>query len=225
MAESKLLESELRNYPRPYLTDAELDAMLGGTPDSRYGKVKRLLAQGKLLHIRRGLYCLTDVVGYKVKPHPYELAQYVYGPSYISLESALSFHQLIPESVYTVTSATGKRAKEFHSSLGVFSYLHLPLENLFTGVELISEEGRQFFVAKPWKAICDYVYCYKKDWKGLAPLAENLRIELDSLPLLRSEEIQLLDEYYQSARVSRFLKGVQRDLCHANSNELVHGDW
>ena len=214
MMSSRLLESKLRNYPRPFLTDAEIDTLLDGTPDSRYGKVKRLLAQGKLLHIRRGLYCLTDAVGCKVKPHPYELAQYIYGPSYISLESALSFHKLIPEGVFTVTSATGKRSKEFHSTLGVFSYLHLPLENLFTGVEIINEDGRQFFVAKPWKAICDYVFCYKKNWKGLEPLLENLRIELDSLPMLRNEEIQLLDEYYQSARVSRFLKGVSKELVH-----------
>ena len=222
MVGSRLLESKLRNYPRPYLTDTELDSLLDGTPDSRYGKVKRLLAQGKLLHIRRGLYCLTDVVGCKVKPHPYELAQYVYGPSYISLESALSFHKLIPERVYTVTNATGKRSKKFHSSLGVFSYLHLPPENLFTGVELVNENGRQFFVAMPWKAICDYVFCYKKNWKGVELLLENLRIELDSLPVLRNEEIQLLDEYYQSARVSRFLKGVQRDLYHTISNALIH---
>jgi hypothetical protein len=212
MTGSKLLESKLRNYPRPYLTDAELDSLFDGTPDSRYGKVKRLLAQGKLLHVRRGLYCLTEMVGFKVKPHPYELAQYVYGPSYISLESALSFHGLIPERVYTVTCATGKRSKEFHSPLGVFSYIHLPLENLFTRVELVNENGHQFFVAMPWKAICDYVFCYKKNWKGLEPLLDDMRIELDSLPMLRNEEIRLLAEYYQSARVSRFLKGVQRDL-------------
>src|SRR5579863_1173434 len=99
------LERTLQGYPRPYLTDAELEALLEGTPDSRYGKVKRLLAQGKLLHIRRGLYCLTDMLGYLIKPHPFELAQYIYGPSYISFESALSFYQLIPETVYTVTSA------------------------------------------------------------------------------------------------------------------------
>src|SRR5437870_269064 len=109
----KLLERTLQDYPRPYLTEGELEALLDGTPDSRYGKVKCLLAQGKLLHIRRGLYCLTDLVGYLTKPHPFELAQHVYGPSYISLESALSFHQLIPETVYTVTSTTSKRSKEF----------------------------------------------------------------------------------------------------------------
>lgn len=206
----KLIES-LRSYPRPYLTDIELGVLLNGTPDSRYGKVKRLLAQGKLLHLRRGLYCLTDKMGYFTKPHPFELAQYIYGPSYISLESALSFHKLIPESVYTTTSVTSKRSKEFQTPLGLFSYLHLPLESFFTEVELVKENGYQFFMAKPWKAICDYLYCYKKDWTNLNPLAESLRINCDDLPVLREEEIQLLEEYYRHTRISRFLKGVQRE--------------
>lgn len=195
-------------YPRPYLTDAELEVLLQGTPDSRYGKVKRLIAQGKLLHIRRGLYCLTDLAGYPTKPHPFELAQYIYGPSYISLESALSFHKLIPETVYTITSVTGRRAKEFNTPVGIFSYLHVPLENLYTEVELTNKNGYQFFMAKPWKAICDYIFCYKKDWYGLEPLYENLRIELGQLPKLRDEEIQLFDEYYHHQRMSRFLKGI-----------------
>jgi predicted transcriptional regulator of viral defense system len=206
------LESTLRRFPRPYLTDVELDILLGGTPDSRYGKVKRLLAQGKLLHIRRGLYCLTDKLDYPIKPHHYELAQYIYGPSYISLESALSYHGLIPERVYTTTSVTGKRTKEFNTPLGTFSYLHLPSENLYTEVMLIKENNYQFLIAKPWKAICDYVYCYKKNWKGIEPLIDSLRIELDQLPILLNTEIELLNDYYHNHRVHHFLKNTLRDL-------------
>lgn len=206
------LEESLRQYARPYLTDAELAVLLDGTPDSRYAKTKRMLAQGKLLHIKRGLYSLTDKLGYPIKPHPFELAQYIYGPSYISLESALSYHQLIPERVYTITSCTGKRAKEFETPLGHFSYLHLPEENLFTGVELVKENDYQFFMAKPWKAICDYIYCYKYDWKSLEPLEKSLRIEISDLPLLREEEIQLLDEYYHQKRISVFLKNIRGEL-------------
>ncbi len=209
---TKSLENTLQRYSRPYLTDSELKVLLDGTPDSRYGKVKRLLAQGKLLHIRRGLYCLTDKMGYLTKPHPFELSQYIYGPSYISLESALSFHKLIPETVYTVTSATSKRSKEFQTPVGVFSYLHLPRENFYTLVELIKENGYQFFMAKPWKAICDYVYCYKKEWSNLEPLLKSLRINKEELLFLRDEEIQLLDEYYHHTRMSRFLKGIKKEL-------------
>jgi len=158
----------------------------------------------------RGLYCLTDKTNYLKKPNPYELAQYIYGPSYISLETALSFHQLIPETVYTITSVTGKRAKEFKTPLGVFSYLHLPIENFYTEVELIKENGYQFFMAKPWKAICDYVFCYQKDWTSFEPLLESLRINYENLPWLHNEETELLNEYYHTSRISNFLKNIQK---------------
>lgn len=205
----KLLENTLRAYPHPYITGTELDNMLGGTPDSRYSKVKRMLAQGKLLHIRRGLYCLTSEIGYFIKPHPFELAQHIYGLSYISLESALSYHRLIPETVYGVTSVSAKRSKEFRTPLGIFSYLNLPIESLYMGVELITENNYRFFMAKPWKAICDYVYCYKKNWNSLNPILQSLRINREDLPLLRDEEIDLFKDYYHHNRLNRFLKGIQ----------------
>lgn len=209
---ANLLEKRLLTYPRPYLTDAELAALLDGTQDSRYSKVKRMLAQNKLLHIRRGLYCITDEIGYGKKPNSFELAQYIYGPSYISLESALSFHGLIPEAVFTTTSVSNKRSKEFETPLGLFSFQQVHFLDLYTAVDLIKENGYQFFMAKPWKAICDYVFCYRKDWKGIDPLLSSLRIELENLPFLNNDEVYLLDEYYHSQRMKRFLKGVQIDL-------------
>ena len=178
------LETQLRNYPRSCITNTELEFLLDGTKDSFYSKVKRMLAQGKLTQLRRGLYCLTETLGYSPKLHPFELAQHIYAPSYISLESALAYHQLIPEAVYTITSVCTKRSKEFHTSLGIFSYLHLPVENFYTEVELITENNYRFFMAKPWKAICDYVFCYKKDWRNLDPLLNSLRINHEDLPLL-----------------------------------------
>ncbi|MFI4957211.1 MAG: hypothetical protein ACHQAX_08395 [Gammaproteobacteria bacterium] len=197
----------LKNFTHTYLTDETLSILWGGTPDSRHGKIKRLLAQGDLLHIRRGVYCLADK-----KPHPFELAQYIYGPSYISLESALSYHQLIPEAVYTVTSVTSKRSKEFSTPLGMFSFQHVPPDYLLTEVTLVNEGGDAFFMAKPWKAICDYVFCYKKEWDSIVPLCDSLRIEPESLSFLREEDIVILEDYYQHSRMQRFLKGVQKDL-------------
>lgn len=202
------LDQALQAYSRPYLSGNDLSLLLKGTTDSRYGKIKRVLAQGKLLHIRKGLYCIVDVMNRIQKPNNYELAQYIYGPSYISLESALSYHQLIPEAVYTTTSMAGKRSKEFKTPLGVFSYQQGPLESLYTEVELIKEPEGQFLMAKTWKAHCDYVYSYRKDWTELETMVGNLRLNLENLPILNKEESQRLDEYYQRKRVSRFLKGV-----------------
>lgn len=208
------LENKLRHFPRPCLSDVELETVFDGnlSPDSRYSKIKRLVMQHKLLHMRRGLYCLTDAIGYPAKPHPFELASYIYGPSYISLESALSYHGLIPELVVTTTSVCTKRSKTFHTPLGVFSFSHLPEENFLTEVALVEENHYQFFIAKPWKAIADYVYCYKKDWLGIEPLLQSLRIDFEDLPALSDKELASLDAYYHQRRLSRFLKGVYRGI-------------
>lgn len=205
----KKLEDQLRNYTRSCVTDAELETLLDGTPDSRYGKVKRLLAQGTLLRIRRGLYCLADNAA---KLHPFEVAQYIYAPSYISFESALAYHKLIPEAVYAITSACTKRSKEFHTPLGLFSYLRLPIENFYTEVDLITENNHQFMMAKPWKAICDFIFCYKKKWNNLKPVLKSLRIDDEDLPPLHETEIEILDEYYHHSRLTNFLKNIKQDL-------------
>lgn len=192
--------------PTQLLSYTELPSILGNTADSRYSKLKRWVNQGTLLRMRRGLYYVVNNLG--DKPHPFEIAQYIYGPSYISFESALSYHQLIPEAVYTTTSACVRRSKMFHTPLGAFSYLHLPLENFYFDVQLIEQNNRRFFVANPWKAICDYVYFYKKEWHDTQPLSQSLRIDLDELPPLTEEHKETLNEYYQQKRIQRFLKGI-----------------
>jgi len=201
---------QLQGLQRPYLTTPELDLLIDGSTDSRYGKIKRLLEKGRLLHIRRGLYCTTDITNSN-KPHPFELAQYIYGPSYISFESALAYHQLIPEAVYATTSACCKRSKEFHTPLGVFSYLHLPTIDFYTQVELVNENNYHFFMATPWKAICDYIFCYKKNWGNLDPLISSLRIDPEELPKLTDKKIELLDDYYKNKKISLFLRNVHRE--------------
>ncbi|HLX54600.1 MAG TPA: hypothetical protein VKR58_11695 [Aquella sp.] len=210
-------ENTLRNYPRTYITEIELKTLLGGTRDSCYAKIKRLSAEDKLLHVRRGLYCLTEKVGYYTKPHPFALAQYIYGPSCISLESALSFHQLIPEAVYTITSTCTKRSREFSSPLGLFTYTHLPIENFYTEVDLISQDGQVFFMARPWRAICDYAFCYKKNWHDLNELLEELRINLEDLPKLTHHAVKSLSNYYKNDRLSKFLIRIKSDLNRKNT--------
>ncbi len=207
----KLFEKTLNNFPYNVITDIDLELLFDGTPHSRYSKVKRLIKQEKLLHIKRGLYVLTEALGHREKPHPFELAQRIYPPSYISFESALSYHQLIPERVHTVTSATTKRSKEFKTPLGLFSYSKLPAENLYLDVELITENNYRFFMAKPWKAICDYVYCNKQEWYELTSLLENLRIEKTSLPMIKYDEAEELNDYYQSKKLTRFIKNIKKE--------------
>ncbi len=203
------LEIILRGYQRPIITDIEIKALLATSDNSRYAIIKRALAKGDLIRLRRGLYLLGPHLT-NLTIHPYEVAQLIYGPSYISLESALSYHQLIPEAVYGITSVSIKRNKTFATAIGVFSYASLPQKDFFIDVCRVKELS-SFFIANPFKALCDYVYCHKKDWVGSKPLIENLRIEIEDLPKLDIHLADALSQYYKTKRIDKFMYSLTQE--------------
>jgi predicted transcriptional regulator of viral defense system len=196
--------AKLQSLKRPYLSQTELKFILGGTKDSQFAKVKRAVANKVLTRIRRGLYCLSHPWGGE-KPHPFSLAERIYGPSFISLESALSNHGLIPEGVKIVTSVTARRQNYFKTPLGDYSYMTVPKNNFLLSVERVVDGEAVYFMATPWRAIADYVYCYKKKWNTIEPLVASLRMELEDLPQLTQEEADELIEYYHHTRITQFL--------------------
>ena len=72
---------------------------------NRKTKIARMVKRGEIYPIVKGFY-ETDP---SVSPHL--LAATIYQPSYVSFQYALSYHGLIPETAYTVTSATYKKRK------------------------------------------------------------------------------------------------------------------
>ena len=52
----------------------------------------------------------------------YAIANKIFKPSYVSFESALSFYRLIPESIYSITSANPRNTYKFKTSFGDFIY-------------------------------------------------------------------------------------------------------
>src|SRR5690348_8693957 len=93
-------------------SDYEVATLLKESPHQRYGVIKRAIAQGDLLSLRRGLYAVNPAVTRRPIDR-FEAAQRIYGPSYISLESALAAHGLIPEAVHSVTSVCSRRSVQF----------------------------------------------------------------------------------------------------------------
>lgn len=87
----------------------------------------------------------------------YLTANRIYAPSYVSFESALSFYHLIPEGVFSITSATTLKTNQFTTPLGTFIYRHLK-PKIFFGYRLIEIEGQRYRMAEPEKAILDYFY-------------------------------------------------------------------
>ena len=94
-------------------------------------KIERMVKSGALTRVVRGLY--------ETDPHTpgHLLAASIYGPSYLSFEYALAHHGLIPEAVHQYTSASfdKKRAKQFETPFGVFSYRDIPEEAFPYGVQ------------------------------------------------------------------------------------------
>lgn len=192
-------------------TDIELRLILGGSQDSFYSKVKRAIASGEIVQVRRGLYCWGEKFR-RAKISLFEVAQKVYGPSYISFESALSYHQLIPEAVRSITSACIKRSKEYKTEIATFSFEKIISKRFFSLVDMERSENSNFMMAQPWRAIADYIYARKKDWRGIHPLIHSLRIEEDFFEKTDLEILTELEEIYKNRRVSKFLNGVRKDL-------------
>jgi predicted transcriptional regulator of viral defense system len=125
--------------------------------DSRF-HVRRLIEwrdKGYIKKIIRGYYVFADLdLDENVL---FEIANRIYSPSYISFEMALSYYQMIPESVYGLTSATSRKTMVFKTNIGDFIY-HTIRPCLLFGYKLIDYNGRRFKVAEPEKALLDYFY-------------------------------------------------------------------
>ena len=212
----KNIQDLIEEWPKCYIQDDDLAMLLmDRSSDARYSFVKRALKEELLIRIRRGLYLIFG----KARPlflEEFELTSLIYGPSFASLESALSYHGWIPEGVYTTTCVSIKRAKEFKTPIGIFSYKHVPVENFYTGVDRIKTKNVVFFVATPWRALADFIYTRHKSWKNLSELETDLRIDRETLINSDKEMLKLLAENYPSCRVrenlTRFLKEISKTL-------------
>ena len=142
-----LLEKNLRLFGAK-----ELGGLLGLSRRRRLYYLEKGLNEGLLVKLKRGLYCLkTD------RPSELEIANRLYRPSYISFEYALAFYNLLPEMVYTVTSATGKTTRNFSVEGKNYQFTAIK-PAAFTGYELKTVGATRCLMAEPGKALADYLY-------------------------------------------------------------------
>lgn len=120
-------------------------------------KISELIKKGDLILLKKGLYIPGENIDIAV-PEPFLIANYLLSPSYISLETALSYWGLIPERVYAISSVAMKHSKKIKTPVGRFTYRFMPLPYYTFGiksVELVS--GQVALVATPEKALCDKI--------------------------------------------------------------------
>lgn len=120
-------------------------------------KINELVKEGALTAVKKGWYIPGPATKIK-KPEPFLIANHLWGPSYISLESALSHWRLIPERVYEISSVTIKASKSYKTAVGRFSYFHAGLPYYAFGIQSVALTSRQVvLIASPEKALCDKI--------------------------------------------------------------------
>ena len=178
-------------------------------------RIAKLIAKGDIVRIRKGLYAFGRA--YRRDPLSREvLANLIHGPSYISLEYALSYHGLIPERVSTVTSVAVGRSRAFETPVGTFTYQSLSLPRYALGADLVESPAGGFLIACAEKALADKVWTDKRfpgtRRSGFRPyLEEDLRIELTFLAALDRSRFARIQRAYGSSKVAdlfRFLDSL-----------------
>ena len=173
-------------------------------------KINRLVKEGKLLKIKKGIYETNDSV------NPFYLTNILYGPSYISFQSVLSLYGLIPERVYSITCATlnKHKSKIFKNTFGTFVYKDVPESVYPYAVDRINENGYCYYIAKREKALCDLLYEYSpinsiKEFKAL--LFEDLRLNEEEFENLDMSLLVKIAELYNSTNTKFLIKFLRRD--------------
>ena len=119
-------------------------------------KIRSLIRDKDILRVKKGLYVLGRE--YNKPYNKYVLANQIYGPSYITGQTALAFWNMIPERVELIISMTAKRKKLFETPVGSFSYLYCHKRVFNIGIKLEhTGDQKKILIASPEKALSDII--------------------------------------------------------------------
>lgn len=157
--------------------------------------IKTYTKKGVFIKIRNGLYMLAD------RPANYYLiANRLYEPSYISFDAALSFYGIIPETIYTITSATSKISREFEADNIRFTY-HKIKKEVYCGYKPIKYLDSTILIAEPEKALADYLYFL---------ILKRRNLHYDRLDLKKIKKPQLLKyvKLFNKPKINKLIKEI-----------------
>lgn len=132
-------------------------------------------------------------------------ANRIYAPSYISLESALAFYQVIPETVLGVTSVSTRKTRRLESNWGMLTYRRIKPATYFGYEVWGGKDNQKILLARLEKAVLDYLYLNAhlqtgEDFEGLRWNREVLQSQLD---------FQLFEHYLAVYKVKSLAQRVQ----------------
>jgi predicted transcriptional regulator of viral defense system len=167
-------------------------------------QLSRWVDTKKLIQIRRGWYLIAQPFRFHEVP-PEVIANKVVSPSYISLESALSFYGLIPEETPNPTSVTTTRAENFHTAGRLFIYQHIK-PDYFRGFLKVKFGDHEILIASPEKALWDKMYLHSLNHRFSIEWLEELRLQnLEEFNLSKWEEYSSMTPLAYINRASKIV--------------------
>ena len=168
-------------------------------------------AKGYIKMLRRGHYVFS---GLEINDSVlFLLANKIYAPSYVSLEMALAYYNLIPEAVYGITSVASRKTNYFKTDFGEFLYRHIKPQLMF-GYKLIGYQGKIFKLAEPEKAVLDFFYFNthieaEEDFEGLRFNSEEFVENSDKDKI--KNYLSAFENKKLAQRVNTFLRYIHYD--------------
>ncbi|MDD5067289.1 MAG: hypothetical protein PHF84_09610 [bacterium] len=179
--------------------------------------INKSLRHKEIIRLKPNMYCLSEKYR-RSDPHPFVVAGMLLSPSYVSLESALWHHDLIPEALFQVGCMTTLRTRTYRNPLGTFSYYSIASKNFKAGVRAVRFKGRGWaFMAEPLRAIADMIYLNKKvswDKEKLDYLVVSLRIEKDRLKEISMKNYNEISDSMTNRRVRDYLFNLKKAIKH-----------
>jgi predicted transcriptional regulator of viral defense system len=190
----------------PLVTSRSLTLHKGGVQSIR-NQLERWRKKRLLVKLRRGVYLLNQN-DRKINPSRNFIANQLYNPSYVSLESALSYYDLIPERVSDVTSVAAKKTLRLENELGVFIYQHIK-PDAFRGFNAQTDEaGLFFFIAEPEKALIDFCYLNLDKFKGEYETVFEESYRLQNIEILNAKKPLTFTKLFNSQKLTRVIKAL-----------------
>jgi predicted transcriptional regulator of viral defense system len=157
--------------------------------------------KGYITKLRRGYYSFEEVE--KGEAFRYYSANKLYSPSYLSMESALSYYNLIPEGVFTSVSLTTRNTTAFSTPVGSFKYRNIKSQ-LYFGYRLLNIQDYTIKIAEPEKSILDYLYLNKTD---TPEMLEGIRLNASQLlDLCDFDKLHQYAEVFHSKKLQQRLQ-------------------
>ena len=197
----QIIKNKIQHSEFDYIA---LTGALSGYANPR-NQISKLIRNRDIVRVKKGIYVFGPEVGATPFSHAI-LAHWIYGPSYLSCETALAYYGLIPERVEATISMTPKRDIQFKTPMGRFVYHHIKTSQYILGMTQIELYPKRYvLIATPEKALVDMInrvptfdtLAHVKEW-----IHDSLRLDHESIAKLSRTRLATIAQAYSQGNVS-----------------------